>query len=145
MKPALTAEEWGEVSVHEPDVGRYEIASGRMLVWVDGGYHYVRRRDALAALALHGQSSGFTHEDVKLVRELIDAVQEYSGGHYHLEETMADDLADRIAALLPPRDVRNEDLPPIFRAIAEGGPTEIVVEEPYGLSIMEDLIPREDT
>lgn len=46
---------------------------------------------ALAALCLHGQPFGFTWEDVRVLRE-----------QFHVN--LLQDLADRIAALLPPEE-----------------------------------------
>lgn len=53
-----------------------------------------RAMHGVAALCLHGHSFGFTHSDVALLRFMY----EDHGGDQLL------DIADRIAALLPPQD-----------------------------------------
>ncbi|MSP63224.1 MAG: hypothetical protein EXR72_23365 [Myxococcales bacterium] len=54
-----------------------------------------------AALCLYGQPFGFTWEDVDGLRALAESL----GGTIHNPESVAPlrDLADRIAAMLPPR------------------------------------------
>lgn len=49
-------------------------------------------RHAFAARALHGQPFGFTWEDVDTLRESPP------------DESLLDAIADRVAALLPPRE-----------------------------------------
>lgn len=108
IKPALTPDEWSELRADRGVlwVRKYEDGSGieifDELRWSGGSaapdlYH------ALAALALHGQAFGFTHDDVTLLR----GAASYLGG----DSTRGDwwrvrlnGLADRIVALLPPRD-----------------------------------------
>lgn len=53
-------------------------------------------RHALAALALHGQTFGFTREDVEALRSLSADLHPNNEPFYS--------LADRIAALLPPEE-----------------------------------------
>lgn len=84
IRPALDAEDWEWVSGRGPLPG---IDPGR---WSD---------HALAALALHGQPFGFTWEDVDLLHE-IKFRNEAEADELGL---LAKSLADRIAALLPPR------------------------------------------
>lgn len=115
IKPALTPEEWAgeQPAMNRDDVLIYHDPPPR-----GGGCIGITDRDpddpssvvilpehrhALAALALHGQPFGFTWEDVDLLRE--EARSEYAipdGMGFTGQELL--DLADRIAALLPPRD-----------------------------------------
>lgn len=89
MEPALTKEEWARF----PD-----IAAGEPVPGEEPLYHWTPH--GIAAANLHGQSFGFTWEDVEWLRD-VD-VNEY------IDPTKAQsvfrDLADRIEALLPPKD-----------------------------------------
>ena len=59
------------------------------------------QRHSLAALCLFEQPFGFTHADVAIVRKLFSAIREK--GIAWIEDANAfRDLANRIAALLPP-------------------------------------------
>lgn len=121
IEPALTPEEWeklfsegndGELERERFSIWRYDAgdpfpvevrirsveeeeheytSSGRKVEYAS---LYGQELHALAALALYGQRFGFTHEDVRILRDLA-------------EELVRDDLhdlADRIEALLPPRE-----------------------------------------
>jgi hypothetical protein len=57
-------------------------------------------RRALAALALHAQPFGFTHEDVSALRRVL----EESGAPSSRTGERLRDLAARLAALLPPAE-----------------------------------------
>lgn len=81
MKPALTPEEWA----HREKWGAIAVGSASD-----------PRPHALAALALHGQSFGFDHADVRFMRH----VARFFPHKYGREQ--ADALAARIEALLPP-------------------------------------------
>jgi len=101
MRPALTKHEWeaGEYTEHEDTEGSvgFSIAlPHRPTLWWNTSPLGWRRTHALAALCLHGQPFGFRHEDVLLCRGNLYHVEtpEFYGALY--------DLADRIAALLPP-------------------------------------------
>lgn len=62
-------------------------------------------RPALAALALHGQPFGFTHDDVRTLRELADRLGASAPAGLPAPSDAARrlrDLGDRLAALLPP-------------------------------------------
>lgn len=113
IRPALTPEEWRKrraesrdedypcVSFKVPPVEDY----GRDVLKIKTPADLVLEppdRHALAALALHGQPFGFTWEDVDELRE------NWSLGvqGVKLSREFADSLADRIAALLPPREER---------------------------------------
>jgi hypothetical protein len=101
ITPALTPEEWATKGVGRTDEWYAFIASDGTLV-VDSTGHYHERsiddedRHALAALALAGQPFGFTWEDV-------DAARYIAGDSPDKPSRILRSLADRIAALLPPR------------------------------------------
>jgi hypothetical protein len=101
IRPAIAAEHWPERLAAHARLGFAET-------WED-------MHDA-AALALYGQSFGFTWADVDAVRECaeawrreqvdyadsMDAAPSDSPGYGRMLDLMGS-LADRIAALLPPR------------------------------------------
>lgn len=65
---------------------------------------YAERPHALAALALHGQPFGFTWEDVDELRSGAELDEDNASGHLAGPFTSPlRAIADRIAALLPPR------------------------------------------
>lgn len=114
IKPALTPEEWASRDRQDVCIdhaGRIAISSE---VWMDNsdGDAYrvsvtatiddVEGRHAIAAFALHGQPFGFTWEDVRRLRELDGHWESRDGGPL-APATWPGALADRIAALLPPR------------------------------------------
>lgn len=107
IKPALSAEQWETQSIDG-------VGATAECLNVGDGFDSVtfsgERRHALAALALHGQPFGFTHEDVALLRKL-DRANDYTPHDEFgiIDEQMTGDetqrlrsLAKRIAALLPP-------------------------------------------
>jgi hypothetical protein len=107
VRPALTPEQWAaqlwESGSEDP------IQSGPEGVFVGdcvsvGGVETPAARHAIAALALHGESFGFTWADVDLLRTLADNHADRLEG-YGVPHR---DLADRIAALLPPREEGKE-------------------------------------
>lgn len=66
-----------------------------------------------AAIALYGQSFGFTHEDVTVLRALLPILTASGPINSHRDELVMiaaaqhiPSLSARIAALLPPKDVR---------------------------------------
>jgi hypothetical protein len=98
IKPDLTAREW--IRRYFGDGGLTFTATTSTLL-IDAGEFDVAipRRQALAALALYGQPSGFTRRDVAILREIAE--DEF--GPYASEERQEfASLADRIEALLPP-------------------------------------------
>ena len=127
IKPALTEEQWAsipnKVYFREPRVtteAKYGLPVGYVLdegygvelteggamdVWDDSWAIQVsaENRHALAALALHNQSFGFTWEDVDALVSLRDdaADKPWHDAHYHASVLAS--LAQRITALLPPR------------------------------------------
>lgn len=90
IKPALSATEWASWRRGVMNSDLLEFSAEDI-----GGNEY--RRHAVAALALYGQSYGFTQDDVQLLRG-IAAGHELIMGRW----PRAADLADRIQALLPP-------------------------------------------
>lgn len=72
----------------------------------------VSQRHALAALCLYGQPFGFTREDLQLLREEVEPAAcdraVYPEEHERVSKEFAHlrNLADRIAALLPPEEGR---------------------------------------
>lgn len=90
MKPALTPDEWLTAKLNEPPCGGHEIVG----IPDSPRAHSVH---ALAALALHGQPFGFTWDDVDLLRtRVMERARE--------DTALLASLADRIAALLAPRE-----------------------------------------
>ena len=87
IKPALTAEEWAEMAAPPIIFGKYANRGENLLAWAEDDTHLDRHQ--LAAVALYGQPFGFTWDDVDRLRTTNDPVLR--------------SLADRIAALLPPR------------------------------------------
>jgi hypothetical protein len=111
VAPALTPEEWARMGGGGKPKPNDEVFvegdnicvvsdSGR----VSAGYD----RHALAALCLHGQPFGFTWEDVDLLVQLGGYEAPGFSPHYEdgrlLPHPAVKSLADRIAALLPPRE-----------------------------------------
>lgn len=88
IEPALTADEW--VWIHDESMERLTDDIGYLWGHV--------RRDAVAAICLHGQPFGFTWSDVDLLKA--------HGAEWfpRVGSPECDNLADRIAALLPPRN-----------------------------------------
>jgi hypothetical protein len=112
IRAALTAEEWEEqcFSEQEDDALSTVVDLGNNILTVtplvllpeDKGTWRVglgerqridiERKHSLAALALYGQSFGFSHEDVRALRNWEDEIKFYD---------VAKSIADRIQALLP--------------------------------------------
>ena len=102
VEPALTAEEWAGIiaddwtldsrlayTLEEADLGHLEYRAGS-----------APPRQIAAALCLYGQPFGFTWNDVELLLGIVESMA------VHMPDTAARaiSLADRIAALLPPRE-----------------------------------------
>lgn len=87
IEPALTAEEWEYRKAWRDDMGPYQLAGT------------VEDDHAIAALLLHGQPFGFTWADVDLIRRRLEYLDDMDRppGQWS-------NLADRIEALLPPRE-----------------------------------------
>lgn len=104
ITPALTPEEWrtqlfvghgGFQAYRDEDNGRELMVNGE---WVDDA-----GARALAAIALHGQPFGFTHEDADALiddaREWDDRSDIFAGRSAELRR-----IAAKIRALLPPAE-----------------------------------------
>ena len=108
MEPALTPDEWGnEIRAIAPDVERESLSIALRAFLYDPPSVDARtrteQRHALAAIALHEQPFGFTWKDVDGLRYLAAGIdRQHPGGMNALG--IVSDLADRIAALLPPRE-----------------------------------------
>lgn len=124
IKPALTAEEWAHVKDGDDDT----LGLHPFIVGVDGHGHagfnaegilhvasgdeaYIEgRRHGIAAFALYGQPFGFTRNDwatLTAVAELLEtmaASELFRQGDLGADAYSCRSIADRIAALLPPRD-----------------------------------------
>ena len=115
-KPALTPEEWTECLRDPLDYGRPPMMHGQFLVFA-GIPEPISRLDAMAALCLHEQPGGFTHEDVtrhrnsaKAIRVNLESQGPVGTWDFQQEEISSkkrhaawhDSMADRIEALLPP-------------------------------------------
>lgn len=103
ITPALTPDEWRNLSasrtdgVNAHDLSIKDYRSG--LVWLNVGEQSVRVDDrpsmhAIAALALHEQPFGFSRADVEALRHIASDEPKLAPALVN--------LADRIAALLPP-------------------------------------------
>lgn len=120
IRPALTVEEWrrhwferqGSVNRTQVHFGGDRAGDGFFALTPDGptGSAVVVNSaslHAVAAVALHGQPFGFTHADVDLLLNAAVAI-EARMDKWNLIETEKPprlrELADRIAALLPPRE-----------------------------------------
>ena len=111
IKPALTAEEWANFKNVVRDDGAFTLVfSCDPPHFIDvanetgGILQYTIRvpqehLSALAALCLHGQPYGFTRGDVGRLRQVADAI-----AYDPDEDRDLRDLADRIEALLPPKE-----------------------------------------
>lgn len=106
MKPALTAEEWGKQHAERPAL-EVDWSGDRVVdignnAWDTTSGHEGGDRHAIAAACLYGQPFGFTWEDVRILRGWAETEAEFD---VSLGERPCDrmaNLADRIAALLPP-------------------------------------------
>lgn len=97
IEPALTPEEWAEWEVTQ---------NGPLCVHRDTlgvlrcGDEYLGDGHALAAVALHGQSFGFTWEMVFALQRAASRLPESD-----LDEAVLREAAACIASLLPPREL----------------------------------------
>ena len=97
-KPALKRQDWDSQGILTR-MGAAKL-NGECLSTDEMSY-CGEERHALAALALHGQPFGFTWDDVDDLREIAPGFHHRGDGQ--VERALLD-LADRIAALLPPRE-----------------------------------------
>jgi hypothetical protein len=98
MKPALTAEEWAK---GKPGVFGWDDGSA-FVDWRNGTTG-AEAPHAIAAVCLHGKSFGFTWDDVEMVRNAVGMIESEWGSDGNMGGPLLD-VADRIAALLPPRE-----------------------------------------
>lgn len=103
ITPALTPEEWAEFLRPKERVGIYNVTAG------DGDP--ARLCHQTAAMNLHGQPFGFTHEMLALLRRMVRQIHDTGSETEWLEVSLDEAeratlraVADRIAALLPPED-----------------------------------------
>ena len=105
IRPALTKEEWKASQVMRADDNLviWPNQSGRFVLDLQHSgapsFPSPEARHAIAALALHGQAYGFTHDDVAMLRTFASPP-----GLPSYRPLMH--LAARIEALLPPEDVK---------------------------------------
>lgn len=108
-RPALAPEEWADILPELPIAGKY---SDVLYGLVSPGLPL--RPDAIAGVALYGQPGGFTWADVDRCRRMAEALQSelddpnserYDDGALFDEIREWQSLADRLAALLPPREL----------------------------------------
>ena len=102
--PALTPDEWEQWQTGQRFIFSATEDRGVTMLNRTGIEH--ARRQGLAALALYQQPFGFTHDDVRGLRQSaqycrVQSMTDPSGQHLASAEWF-DRLADRIAALLPP-------------------------------------------
>jgi hypothetical protein len=101
IQPALSDEEWAEALAWPDGTGEYVVRSAERL-----GYHNEPEDlHLVAALALHGQPFGFTWEDVDALRGMARAYRAEGGVLAIGLADHLDGLADRIVALLEPREL----------------------------------------
>lgn len=93
IPPALTPDEWRSKAYFSLFSAWMD---GDRLMMGDGEEANAPDRHAVAALCLFGQRFGFTHADVRGLRMLAGAHPAFGGA--------LDELAARIAALLPPME-----------------------------------------
>jgi hypothetical protein len=95
IEPALTTDEWAQKwDGHDDDATPMRYTFGVAV--------YMDRPHASAALALHGQPFGFTWDDVDAIRHAAKMARTWD--EVVGDPDVLDGLADRIAALLPPRE-----------------------------------------
>lgn len=114
IPPALTAEEWARMPDCQRDnVDAFLRRQSLVIAWGSSpGEEWevpAALRHALAALALHGQPYGFTAADVAMIGSAAEAYRRGDVMGWGPEDGEArarelDHLADRLAALLPPRE-----------------------------------------
>jgi hypothetical protein len=97
---ALAADAWAEQH-HRGAEGEARADAGGVLR-AEGTFRRDERR-ALAALALHGEPHGFSWSDVDFIRAAVLADDLHSPDDWFILQR----IADRIAALLPPRPAKD--------------------------------------
>ena len=102
IKPALSAAEWIQ---YGDDVGvMAEWAADRRPFGPDRRFTMEEKRHAVAAIALHNQRFGFTHQDEALLNEQAEFYEhrQFPGDSEIARKIRL--LLGRISALLPPRE-----------------------------------------
>jgi hypothetical protein len=101
--PALNIEEWIQYGA-DLHVMR-DLAAGRRPWGFQRRLTPVQKLHAVAAMALYGQPFGFTHDDLRLLR--TDPQAHAPAGWIGISDRAhrLENLAQRIAALLPPEGV----------------------------------------
>jgi hypothetical protein len=112
IPPALTADEWRETldppaeesPLFDDEAERQEWIRERMAGRVAWHGDYKRLHKA-AAMALYGQPFGFTHEDVRLLRESVERLESFHDDWcvFYCQCVGARNALAKIEALLPPR------------------------------------------
>ena len=109
--PALSAEEWIQ---YGDDLGiMADWAADKRPFGPLRRFTFEQKRHAVAAIALHNQSFGFTHDDEGLLEEILRFYENRAfAGDAELVARIRR-LLQRISALLPPRAVEKviEKLP----------------------------------
>jgi len=116
IKPALTPAQWSryreDLAVlrpwaledeEDPEARVQRYIRNHAVYLLEGGLPEEDAAKGAAAVLLHGQPFGFTWEDVGRIRDLASAAQYVLGQHAEFVAAVRN-LADRIAALLPPRE-----------------------------------------
>lgn len=113
INPAMTTDEWAEFLASgggdAADENERLMRLNRVRRSMADAALNARRYNAAAAVALHGQRFGFTWDDVDYLRQLVASFRGL--GTAPDADGAADNarsLADRIAALLPPREGAGE-------------------------------------
>jgi hypothetical protein len=116
IEPAMSREQWGSAL----ETGEVEIEGKSVALLSPEVESEPRHLHALAARALHGQPFGFTHADVKSLREMAEAmaaIAQTARTDVSGELRKINSIAGRIEALLPPnlelvRSEAPDDSPP---------------------------------
>src|SRR5687768_9168659 len=101
--PALSAEEWIQ---YGDDVGiMADWAADKRPFGPHRRFTFEEKRHAVAAIALHNQRFGFTHDDESLLEEMLRFYEHraFAGDAELMVRIRA--LLQRISALLPPKAV----------------------------------------
>jgi hypothetical protein len=97
IRPALTKEEWGVVAAKLTEIRNVADTDAHEWGSAEAGVDAARLTDAIDRIE-DGTPFGLTPEDV-------ERLQRIAAGHkLETPEAWASDLADRIAALLPPEE-----------------------------------------
>lgn len=101
IEPAMNREQWGSAL----ERGEADIEGKPVVLLNPDVESEARHLHAMAARALHGQPFGFTHADVKSLREMAEAmaaIAQTARTDVSGELRKINSIAARIEALLPP-------------------------------------------